>query len=176
MNIIKFTLEYKDLAANFHSGNVVIDSFIKSNLALDCNFGATYILKDENTLSGFYNIGVGQVNSFTTVGNATYYEHMGGAININYLALDARYQHTPVIPDSHLYYGDYLLQDCENRILKLREQVGAAFIVIHSTPEGYHMYHDRNDYEDFEEDMSSFVQESDKSCYKLYKCIDDLVF
>ena len=30
-------------------------------------------------------------------------------------------------------------------------------------------------YEDFEDDMSTFVQESDQKCYKLYKCVDDIV-
>ena len=33
----------------------------------------------------------------------------------------------------------------------------------------------RNSYEDFEEDMNTFVQESDQKCYKLYKCVDDII-
>ena len=44
-----------------------------------------------------------------------------------------------------------------------------------STEEGYHMYHDRNCYEDFEDDMSNFVSDSDTSSRKLYKCVDDIV-
>ena len=35
------------------------------------------------------------------------------------------------------------------------------------------MYKDRNDYDDFEDDMNSIVNESDKSCYKLYKWLTD---
>lgn len=36
-------------------------------------------------------------------------------------------------------------------------------------------YHTRNGYEHFETDMSIVVQESDIVCYKLYKCVDDIV-
>lgn len=68
-----------------------------------------------------------------------------------------------------------LLNDCEQRILELRKNVGIAFITLNSTEEGYHLYTVRNSYEDFEDDMSNFVDESDKSCYKLYKCVDDII-
>lgn len=52
---------------------------------------------------------------------------------------------------------------------------GASFITLYSTKEGYHLYHERNSYENFDNDMSTFVPESDKSCYKLYKWIDDII-
>lgn len=48
-------------------------------------------------------------------------------------------------------------------------------MTLYSTREGYYMYHDRNSYEDFEDDMSTFVQDSDKSCKKLYKWVDDMI-
>ena len=67
------------------------------------------------------------------------------------------------------------MNDCERRILSLRKQVGITFITLYSTNEGYHLYKGRNSYEDFEDDMSTFVQESDQKCFKLYKCIDDIV-
>jgi len=71
--------------------------------------------------------------------------------------------------------GDILLNDCEKRILELRKQVGITFVTLCSTNEGYHLYKARNSYEDFEDDMSTFVQESDQKCYKLYKCVDDII-
>ena len=37
------------------------------------------------------------------------------------------------------------------------------------------MYHDRNCYENFEDDMSTFVEETNEECYKLYKWVDDIV-
>ena len=65
---------------------------------------------------------------------------------------------------------------CEvGRILELRKQVGITFVTPCSTEEGYHLYKVRNSYEDFEEDMNTFVQESDQKCYKLYKCVDDII-
>lgn len=48
--------------------------------------------------------------------------------------------------------------------------------MISSTEEGYHLYHDRNFYDDFDDDMSIFLKESDKKCYLLYKWADDLEF
>ena len=95
--------------------------------------------------------------------------------NINYLAVDERLQHTSLLEDKKYYYGDVILRDCEKRILQIREEIGIAFVTLYSTEEGYHLYHDRNCYEDFEDDMSTFVAERDKSCHKLYKWIDDIV-
>ena len=74
-----------------------------------------------------------------------------------------------------IYLGDLLLRDCEKRILKLREETGISFVIICSTDEGYHLYHVRNGYEDFEDDMNTVVQESDVGCHKLYKWVDDIV-
>lgn len=67
------------------------------------------------------------------------------------------------------------MHDCEQRILKLRKSVGISFVTLYSTKQGYHMYHDRNSYENFEEDMNTFVKDSDISVHKLYKCADDIV-
>jgi len=71
--------------------------------------------------------------------------------------------------------GDYLLRDCEIKIISLRNIIGVSFITLYSTEEGYHLYHERNSYSVFEDDMSTFVTENDKLCYKLYKWIDDIV-
>lgn len=38
--------------------------------------------------------------------------------------------------------------------------MGISFVTLYSTQEGYHLYHVRNSYEEFEDDMSTFVQES----------------
>lgn len=100
---------------------------------------------------------------------------MGGAVNINYLAVDKKLQHTLLVPEAKIYYGDYILRECEKKILALRKEVGISFVTLYSTREGYYMYHDRNSYEDFEDDMSTFVQNSDKSCKKLYKWVDDMI-
>lgn len=173
----KFGLEYKPLIENFSCGNVVIDQFLKSDSALDENQGITYVLlsDDKDFIIGYYNISVGRIDQIEVVGDNVYYIPMGGTVNINYLAVDERIQHTPLVDGNKFYYGDYILRDCEKRILKLRKEVGIAFVTLHSTDEGYHLYHDRNCYEDFEEDMSSFVKESDTSCHKLYKCVDDII-
>lgn len=40
----------------------------------------------------------------------------------------------------------------------------------------YHDHDHQNFYDDFEDDMSIFLKESDKKCHLLYKWVDDLEF
>lgn len=177
MKFEKFTSKHIPLAESFSCGNIVIDKFLKSGDALDENQGITYVLlsDDEDFIIGYYNISVGRVDQIETVGNNVRYIPMGGAVNVNYLAVDERLQHTQIIEEKRFYFGDYILRDCEKKVLLLRKEIGIAFVTLYSTEEGYHLYHDRNCYEDFEDDMSTFVEETNKSCYKLYKWVDDII-
>ena len=179
MNIVKYTSEYKHLVKEFKCGNEVIDKFLHDGNALDENQGITYLLLSDESdfIIGFYNIEVGRVDQIEQVGNTEYYKPMGGAVNINYLAIHSDFQGTKIaeVDGKKIYLGDYILRDCEKRILRLRNDVGISFVTLYSTAEGYHLYHVRNSYEDFEDDMSTFVQESDKSCHKLYKWVDDII-
>lgn len=179
MEIVKYTREYIELAEKFDCGNSVINKFLKQADALDENQGITYIMLSDkrNFIIGYYNIETGRVDMIENVGGKVLYKPMGGAININYLAIHSKYQGTKIaeVEGRKIYLGDILLNDCEQRILELRKYVGFSFITLCSTKEGYHLYHDRNSYENFEDDMSTFVQESDKTSYKLYKCVDDIV-
>ena len=152
----------------------MINNFLKSENALDSNQGVTYILLNDqkDQAIGFYNIGISRIDQIQTIGKNTYHTYMGGAAVINYLALDSSLQHTYITKGYS--YGDYLLTCCEDNLLSLRNKIGFAFIAISSTQEGLHLYKDKHDYEEFEEDMSIVVQESDKECIKLYKWADDL--
>lgn len=95
----------------------------------------------------------------------------------NYLAIHSDFQRINIAEDGDkkIYLGDIILRDCEKRILELRNKVGISFVTLYSTQEGYHLYHVRNSYEEFEDDMSTFVQESNISCHKLYKWVDDII-
>lgn len=179
MEVVKYTAEYIDLAEKFDCGNAVINRFLKEADALDENQGITYIMLSDKKdfIIGYYNIEAGRVDMIEEIGEQILYKPMGGAININYLAIHSKYQGIKIaeVEGRKIYLGDILLNDCEQKILELRKQVGISFITLYSTEEGYHLYHERNSYEDFEEDMRTVVQDSDKSCHKLYKCVDDLV-
>lgn len=179
MDIVKYTSEYENLTKRFECGNIVIDNFLKNGGALDENQGITYVLLSDKKdfIIGFYNIEVGRVDQVENVGDKILYKPMGGSVNINYLAIHSKFQGTKIAEaeGKKIYLGDYLLRDCEKRILRLRKQVGIVFITLYSTKQGYHLYHERNSYEDFEDDMSTFVQESDNECFKLYKCVDDII-
>ena len=179
MIIEKYTREYENLRDSFKCGNNIIDNFLREGNALDENQGITYVMLSDkrDVIIGYYNLEVGRIDQREEVGNNIFYRPMGGTVNINYLAIHRDFQGIKVatVDDKNIYLGDILLNDCERRILSLRKQVGITFITLYSTNEGYHLYKGRNIYEDFEDDMSTFVQESDQKCFKLYKCIDDIV-
>lgn len=69
--------------------------------------------------------------------------------------------------------GNYVISNFLKSSDALDENQGITYIML--SDEKDNLYHERNSYEDFEDDMSTFVQESDKSCYKLYKWIDDII-
>ncbi len=178
MEVVKYTSEWKHIAINFECGNSVIDNFLKSDNALDENYGVTYIMlsDDKDDILGYYNIEADRVDFIETVGTQVLYKPMGGAVSINYLAVNKDYQGMKImeLDDKNIYFGDWLLRDCEKRIVDLRKHIGASFVVLCSTQQGYNLYK-RNGYEDFESDMNIVVDENNSSCYKMYKCIDDIV-
>lgn len=113
MNIIKYTSEYKNLKAQFTCGNIVIDNFLKNDSALDDNQGITYVLLSDkkDAIIGYYNIEVGRIDQIEEIGGKVMYKPMGGAININYLAVDSKYQGTKIaeVNGKNVYLGDYFI-------------------------------------------------------------------
>ena len=176
MEFTKLTNTNYHLTASFDCKNTVINNFLKSEKALDSNQGVTYILlnNSKDKIIGFYNIGISRIDQVQSIGDTTYATYMGGTAVLNYLALNEPFQYTYMLPEDSYSYGDYLLDNCESKLLSLRNKIGFSFITISSTKEGLHLYRDKHDYEEFEEAMSIVVQESDKQCIKLYKWADDL--
>ena len=128
----KDRIKYMDSHEFSFKFDKVTGKFLNSENALDFNQGITYVLlsDDKDFIIGYFNISVGRIDQIEKVMDHTYYIPMGGAININYLAVDKRLQHTLLVPEAKIYYGDY---------------------------------------------MSTFVQDSDKNCKKLYKWVDDIL-
>ncbi|MDO5574378.1 MAG: hypothetical protein Q4G60_10440, partial [bacterium] len=136
MNIYKYTSRYKHLANDFKCGNNVIDGFLKNGDALDENQGITYVMLSDHDdfMLGYYNIEVGRVDQIEAIGEEKSIVPMGGAVNINYLAIHSDYQHQSIIEteDQKIYHGDILLRDCEKRIVELRKSVGISFVTLYS--------------------------------------------
>lgn len=174
--IIKYTKEYEYLAKEFTCGNFVIDKYLKSD-ALTNNRGITYIwlANNEDTILGYYTIEVGNLDRFDSVRGTTLYESLGGSVNIRYFATSNKVRGKELMVGTGLYPGSYLLSDCELRVLNLSKEVGISFIVVFTTENGYRLFHERNAYFDFDEDMYVPVYESDAKCYRLYKHISDIV-
>ncbi len=170
---IQYSASMLKLADSFHSGNLYLDSFLKSNHALNDNFGKTYVLLSENqtAIIGYYNIGVGYIEQI----EGSRRHKMGGSVHINCFALDEKYHGLlrAVAPDgTKINLSDVLLDDCIQRIEALRiEHIGFTFITLSSTKEGYSLYQ-RNGFDNLEQDMSFSVEESDAECTPMYLALD----
>lgn len=154
-------LEY---SKTFDCGNDALTLFLKSREALDVAFGKTFVmLLNNNTIAGYYNITSGDIEDDNNI-------RMGGAVYINYFAMDKEYQRYKV--NDELYASDLLLADCLNRINSIRENyLGFAFVTLSSTDEGLYLY-ERNGFTPIEEDMKISKNLGEKKCSQMYLPID----
>ena len=159
LNVVLYDANYQRLASSFESGNTYLDGFLRDHRALEDWFGKTYVLLSDNndTIIGYYNIGTGYIEQVSGWNRCK----IGGSVHINCLALDKKYQGLAqaVTPDGvKINLSDFLLYDCIQRILGIREQVGFSFITLCSTKQGYSLYK-RNDFEDLDNDLHFSVED-----------------
>lgn len=173
------TKQRLELVKGFDSGNGYLDSFLlNENDALDNGIGRSYIVlsEDSEQVIGYYNITTGCIDCF--VDGHRY--KCGGSVHINYLAVDKRFQKTILYEneDFKLYFSDYLLNDCIDRILSIRDMsVGFSFITLNATSEGRKLY-ERHGFLPLEEDMIYSLEESEKpkndqECTCMYLWLDN---
>lgn len=164
LNVRILDADLQRLASNFHSGNEILDGFLRSSIAIDINYGTTYVLlsEDNDCIIGYYSLSLGCIE----------YEDMGirlkqgGAVHLNYFALAQEFrgllQHK-LQDGTEIYLSDILLVDCIDRIKTMRDTfIGFTYITLSSTHEGYRLYK-RNHFEDIEEDMTFLVEKGDLS-------------
>ena len=141
----------------------VFNSFIRSYNAIDSFYGKTFVFPLGNTGSiiGYYNIGIGEVLRI----EESRILKCGGAIYINYLALDKRYRGQPIFadkPEIDLRWSDLLLRDCLRRIDWIRQDhVGFGFVTLSASKEGYNLYK-RHGFLELAEDEMYFVNSDDE--------------
>lgn len=174
LNIKLYTKELQDkYARDFSCGNPHIDQFIKNPLSLDDGFGKTYVfLSDgEKEMIGFYNIGVGDVES---IGNQRSYK-MGGAVHINEFALDKRFHNFLIRYDEEgkkINISDLLLNDCLKRIREIREtSLGYSFVTLCSNEEGHSLYL-RTNFVDLDETLDFSIETSEIKCKQMILWLD----
>lgn len=179
LNVVPLTQDLLPFAESFSSGNKYIDGFLKNgDFSLDVNIGTTYVFlsSSKKEIVGFYNLGMSSLDQLQEVNGRLIRSRMGGAVNINYFALDERYhrQIKGQLPSgTNIYLSDLLLDECFERIEQITQQyIGATFITLNSTNEGLNLY-TRNGFERLEEDMSFTMEESDHDCIQLYKWIHE---
>lgn len=175
LNVLPLTNDLQNIAQNFNCGNSHLDAFIKSSLALDYNYGKTYVLISEtkDEIIGYYNIGMGYID---ILDNGLHWK-IGGAVHINGFALDVAY-HGLVkeeLPDGcKINLSDFLLYDCIKRIREIREQyIGCAFITLCTTTEGYSLY-ERIGFEELDADMNFSIEFEEVNCKLMYYTIDNI--
>jgi hypothetical protein len=168
---IPYTKEIQDnLSGNFDCGNEALTAFLKSNEALDNAIGKTFVcLDNNNTIVGYYNISTGDIKDNSDV-------RIGGAVYINYFAMNTVYQQYRLNnhnTNNHTTYAsDMLLADCLNRINDIREdKLGFAFVTLSSTDEGLYLY-ERNGFYPLEEHMRISRNHGEKTCSPMYLPID----
>ena len=179
LNIHPLSPELLPLAERFSSGNTYLDGFLQDgDYSLNTNIGKTYVfLSEENSeIIGYYNLGMSSVDRIEQVGESSRYIRMGGAVNINYFALDEKYhkQVFDILPSGDkIYLSDILIIECLERIeIIAQEYIGATFVTLNSTKEGYHLYK-RNGFEELEMDMRFSMEDSDYHCTQLYRWINE---
>lgn len=180
LNVVPFTPELLPFAERFSSGNTYIDRFIKNgDYSLDPNIGKTYVFLSSSgeQIIGFYNIGMSSLDQLQEVNGKQIRNRMGGAVNINYFALDENYHRKlkgQLPSGQNIYLSDLLLDECFERIENIAENyIGATFITLNSTNEGLNLYI-RNGFEKLEDDMNFTMEKSEHDCIQLYKWIYEI--
>ena len=164
---LKYTLELQEkYSSKFDCGNWNINSFIKERISLDSFFGTTYVLIANDELIGFYNISTGYIEQEKD----EIYERQGGAIYINYLAIDVKYQKFKYNED--WYMSDLLLNDCISRCISIQDNIiGFSFITLSSTKEGYYLY-ERNGFSQLDDDMYFAKNSGEQYCTSMFLAMD----
>lgn len=179
LNIHPLSPELLPLAERFSSGNTYLDGFLQNgDYSLNTNIGKTYVFlaEENNEIIGYYNLGMSSVDRAEEISGNSRYIRMGGAVNINYFALDERYhrQVYDALPSGDkIYLSDILLIECLGRLEGITSQhIGATFVTLNSTKEGYNLYK-RNGFQELEYDMRFTMEDSDHDCTQLYRWIDE---
>ena len=89
LNVVQYNASLQKLASSFHSGNWYLDQFLRQNIALDENYGKTYVLLSQNNkcIIGYYNLSTGYLESV----EENQVRKIGGAVHINCFALTEQY-------------------------------------------------------------------------------------
>lgn len=165
------------LASSFDCGsNLFFNNFLRGTRAFDNNIGKTFVYSTDNCnkIIGYYNLGVGDIE-YTNRSNQTI--KCGGAVHINYFAVDQAFRGKIVTVDDgiEIRWSDLLLDDCLSRIASIRKNdVGFSFVTLSSTKEGLELYL-RHDFQLLDTDMSFSNNDGEDSeeGTKMYLPLDD---
>ena len=166
-----FTKETQAFSSAFDCGNDNLNFFLKSSLALDLNYGKTYVLLNDarNRIVGYYCLTTGLIEQDGV--------KIGGSVHIRDFALDKKYQGIVQyeLPNGDiLKLSDVLLTDCLDRIKEIRNNhIGFSMISLFSTLEGESLYL-RNGFDYAEEDMRLPKEENDGKTNPMYRPVDEI--
>lgn len=182
LNVIKLSFEnrkkYSRAISAFSCGNLFIDNFLESTDSCNPSVCKTYLLideldKEEFNLIGYYSLSTDAVSESSN----GILRFNGGAIRISMFAIDKRYQGKRLcFEQKEQTLASFLLIHCLKEIRAIAQNnVGAMYIVLNSTQEGYNLYTNTGEFEPFDEDLLTLHHEDDgKESIGMYKTLFDL--
>lgn len=157
---------------DFSCGNGVLDAFIQSQ-AMQSVREKTYLMidEDERRIVAFASL---SCSAIPVMSNDIYNDFIP-AVEITYFALDVHYQKLRMSEDPEdRYLSDHVLNQVIQQIYDFTDNIcGAMYVILHSTPDGYHLYR-RNAFQDMAEPyflkrQSNFLE----GCTPMYLRLED---
>lgn len=153
MRIVEHDQTYNQLASHFDCGNYYINYFLRTE-SLNNDISKTYLLVDEEAqyILGFFSL---SADTLVEILEREQYQQMGPAIRIYMFAVDKKYQHQKFnFCKKQCTIASFLLSYCIKKIKSIvQKNIGACFIILSSTHEGYQLYRNKGDFEVLDEDM-----------------------
>lgn len=171
LKIKALTKETKHYVEGFNCGNQHINNYLQ--LQGDCyEIAKTFILIDENAVNtiGFFSL---CADSLLEKDGLDFIQ-AGSAIRINMFAIDNRYKgiRKIAIDSKPITFAHFLLIQCISIIKDIVEQyIGATYIVLHSTKEGYNLYHKIGNFEELDDEFSVIESQDNRNLKAMYRVI-----
>lgn len=172
----------KQLCLKFSCGNIVIDNFLKTYKALDITISKTYLFiscGDNDRiidLIGFFSLSTDSMlekADNSPVGKV----FNGSAIRIMMFAIDKKYQQSKMnLAFNNRTFASTMLLYCIKVIRSIvNNHLGASYIVLNSTKEGFNLYSHTGKFEILDEDYAMPIHKEDgEECIMMYKPVFDI--
>ena len=182
LEVAEYNEELQKLSSSFFCGNQFIDNFLKGHESLETDICKTFVMlqtyqlgdKTKQEIIGFYSLSSDSVLCFSELDSIML---EGGAIRIFMFAIDERYKHKKIrMNGEKRTYASVLILDCLNFIDEIvNTYLGAKYIILNSTKEGYYLYKYTGNFMKLTEDEDLIMSDvaGNGDCVSMYKYIKE---